>query len=52
MYKGEYSYLGDVLTMVIHHLQVMGWSSKYQGIRRDYFISHFVNKDPWKNQPM
>ena len=26
--EGEYPYLGDFLTMVINHLQVMGWSSK------------------------
>ena len=26
--EGEQPYLGDLLTMVIHHLQVLGWSSK------------------------
>ena len=28
--EGEYPYLGDSLTNVINHLQVMGWSSKYR----------------------
>ena len=26
--EGEQPYLGDLLTMVINHLQVLGWSSK------------------------
>ena len=29
IYKPFRSYLGDLLTMVIKHLQVMGWSSKH-----------------------
>ena len=31
--EGECPYLGDLLTMGINHLQVLGWSSKYPQIR-------------------
>ena len=27
--EGEQPYLGDLLTMVINHLQVLGWPSKH-----------------------
>ena len=57
MWKGIHPHLGDLLTMVINHLRVMGWSSKYPFIRPsrgphftpiglDCIGAHLV---PWKD---